>query len=242
MKKVIINIICFSFALLYFTACKKDNMEGPNAKFFGGIKDSINGTLVETELINGSVLEAYEQGYASPVVQTWVVKNTGEFRNNLVFANTYNFKLRNGNFFAYDVNGVNIKPGDNLYDFYVVPYIRISNSKITYDAASNKINATFNVEAGKSQVKLKAIRLYAFSDIYVGESVKFTTSGTSFSQTFTPSKTIDATTYSLSIDLTANASVFPKGRDYFFRVGALAEVPGVGTVRHNYTPNVKISL
>jgi hypothetical protein len=46
----------------------------------------------------------------------------------------------------------------------------------------------------------------------------------------------------LTIDLAANANLFPAGRDYFFRVGALADLAGVGTIRHNYAPIVKITL
>jgi hypothetical protein len=44
------------------------------------------------------------------------------------------------------------------------------------------------------------------------------------------------------MDIAANATLFPAGRDYFFRIGALASVPNVGTIRHNFSPNVKITL
>ncbi|HET8828818.1 MAG TPA: DUF3823 domain-containing protein, partial [Pelobium sp.] len=113
---------------------------------------------------------------------------------------------------------------------------------ITVDNVTKKVSATFNLEAGGPTVKLKSVRLYAFSDIYVGEPTKFNTTGAGFTQTFTPSKVIDSTPITLTIDLTANATLFPTGRDYFFRVGALADVTGVGTVRSNYAPNVKLAL
>ena len=113
---------------------------------------------------------------------------------------------------------------------------------ITHDKTGNKIVASFSLEAGKSRVKVKAIRLYAFTDIYVGENVKFNTTGTGFTQSFNPSKTIDATSYTLSIELAANSNLLKPGRNYYFRVGALADVAGVGTVRHNFVPYVKITL
>jgi hypothetical protein len=243
MKKIVYSIIAVVCLFTLLQSCEKDNFEAPAASFFGAIKDSIGGGLVETELINGSQIEVFEKGgYATPVSQKWLIKNNGEFRNNLVFANTYDINLANGNFFPYRVNDVEIKPGQNQRDFQVVPYIRIKNCVITHDKAANKIVATFSLEAGKSRVKAKAIRLYAFTDIYVGENVKFNTTGTGFTQSFSPSKIIDATTYTLSIDLAANSSLLKPGRNYYFRVGALADVSGVGTVRHNFAPYVKIAL
>jgi hypothetical protein len=119
----------------------------------------------------------------------------------------------------------------------------VKNVSITRNTTTNKIEASFTLEAGKSVVKLSSIQLYAFSDIYVGAQIKFATTGTGFSQTFSPTVTINpATTYTLTIDLAANAALFKSGRDYFFRVGAMAAVTGVGTVRTNYASYVKISL
>lgn len=240
MKKLFYLLYALAFLTMFLPSCKIDNFPGPNASFFGAIKDSVGGGLIETELINGSAIEAFEMGYSTQVSQKWLIKNTGEFRNNLVFANTYDIYLRNENFFPYNVMGLKINQGDNQRDFLVVPYIRIKNCTITLDKSANKVVATFSLEAGKPSVKLKSIRLYAFSDIYVGDNVKFTTSGSTYTQTFSPSKVIDTSTYTLSIDLVANAALFPAGRNYYFRVGAMADVTGVGTIRMNYAPNVKI--
>ena len=242
MKNIIYVILSVVILTIFFPSCKIDNFEGPNATFYGAIKDSLGGGLVETELINGSAIEAYELGFTTQVSQKWLIKNTGEFRNNLVFANKYDIYLRNCNFFPYTVSGITINAGDNEYDFKVVPYIRIKNCAITLDKTTNKVNATFSLEAGKSFVKLKTIRIYAFSDIYVGENVKFSTAGTTYSQTFSTSKVIDSSTYTLSIDLGLNSTMFLTGRNYYFRVGALADVTGVGTIRYNFAPYVKITL
>jgi len=242
MKKILSSFLVFLSLGVLLGSCMKDNMDGPNAQVYGIIKDKVTGKPVETELINGAIIQAFEQGYATPVAQNWVIKNSGEYRNNLVFANKYNFSLPNGNFIPITLNDYEIKPGENRLDFEVDPYIRVNNCNITKNA-SNQIVATFTLEAGVSAARLSAIRLYAFSDIYVGESVKFNTTGTAFQQTFgTPIVINPATTYTLTIDLTANSTLFPAGRDYFFRVGALASISGYGTVRRNYAPYVKISL
>ena len=224
-----------------FSSCEKDNMPGPDARVFGSIKDKATGKLVETELVNGSSIEAYELGFATQQLRRWLIKNNGEYRNNLVFSGRYDFKLQNCNFFPLNVLDYQIKSGDNQLDFEVEPYLRINNTNISYNATSKKVTATFTVEAGRSTVKIKQVRLYAFSDIYVGENVKFVIAGNSLIN-YAPSKTADNNTYTLEIDVAANASLFPTGREYFFRVGALGDVSGVGTVRHNFAPYVKIAL
>ncbi|HET8830131.1 MAG TPA: DUF3823 domain-containing protein, partial [Pelobium sp.] len=112
---------------LSISSCQKDDMPGPDAKVFGIIKDKVTGEPVETDLINGSVIEAFELGYSTPISQIWLIKNNGEYRNNIVFSNDYDFKLQNGNFFPTTVSKVSIKPGDNTLDFEVDPYIRIKN-------------------------------------------------------------------------------------------------------------------
>lgn len=242
MKKTLYALITVTCLVIFLSSCEIDNFEAPDARFFGAIRDSVGNGLVETELINGSVIQAYELGYPTQVVQNWVIKNSGEFRNDLVFAGKYDLYLRNGNFFPYTVKEFEIKSGDNQKDFQVVPYIRIKNVNITRDQGANKITATFTLEAGKPSVKVKAVRLYAFTDIYVGENVKFNTTGTGFSQSFSPSKAIDGSTYTLTIDLAANANFFKVSRNYYFRVGALSDVAGVGTIRHNFAPYVKIAM
>ena len=70
--------------------------------------------------------------------------------------------------------------------------------------------------------------------------MKFNITGTSI-QAFA-NVAVPTTTITLSMDIGANANLFPAGRDYFFRIGALASVPNVGTIRHNFAPHVKITL
>ena len=54
----------------------------------------------------------------------------------------------------------------------VVPFIRIKNLSITHNASNNTIVATFSLEPGSADVRLSRVRLYAWSDMYVGENVK----------------------------------------------------------------------
>lgn len=246
MKKIFYLLFIFASLLILVDSCKIDNFPSPGAQFFGGIKDSTNAALVETDLTNGSTIGAYEQGYPTPVLQPWLIEQSGEFRNNLVFANTYNFTFASCNFFPDTVNNIVIKNGPNEHDFKVVPYIRIKNCSITNDAVNNKIVATFNLEGGKPTVKVASVTLYAWTDMYVGANAKYTIA----TGTGVPSKTLSgaaqtivpATLYTLSIDLAANPTLFKTGRNYYFRVGAIGIQSGVGTIRSNYVPYVKITL
>ncbi len=244
MKRRIINsvllVICVLFALV---SCEIDNYPGPNATFSGGIRDVATGELVETDILNGSIIRAIELGWPSQQIQNWVVKNTGEFQNEWVFAARYNFNFVDCNFYPFTVENFEIKPGVNHHDFEVTPYIRVRDANIVHDQAGNRIVASFRLEGANADVTIRSIRLYAFTDIYVGEQVRFDLSGGGFMQEFAPGTAIDGSTvYTLSIDLSQNTARFQYSRNYYFRIGALAGVPNVGTVRHNYAPLVRIAL
>lgn len=250
MKNSYFLIILLTVLLIGVTSCelfKIDNLPGPDAQVYGSIKDNVGGGLIETDMVNGSVIGAYELGeYASnPELSNWLIKENGTYRNNLVFSNEYKIDFISCNFYPHTINNVEIKPGANEINFNVDPYLRIKNLSITHDSPNNRILATFNIEGGKSTVKLASMELYVFTDMHVGEYIKKTLSaGTGqFKQSFSPAATIDPSTqYTLSIDLVANKSVFPHNRNYYFRVGAKASETGVGTIRSNYAPYVVIPL
>jgi hypothetical protein len=230
-------IPCLLSALL---SCEIDNYNGPDASFSGSIKDVATGELVGTDIQNGSVIRAIELGWETPTAQNWVIKQDGEFRNDMVFAARYDFEFINANFYPFTVKDFEIRKGQNTHDFEVTPYIRVRNANIRKEG--NAIVATFSLEAGKPEVKLSSVRLYAFTDMYVGEHIKFDISGSGAVQTFNPAIDIGGETYTLSINLSDNAAHFGYSRNYYFRIGALASVSGVGTVRHNYAPAVIIPM
>ena len=253
MKKIYFFIFLILSLLLVVTSCKIDNFGEPDAQVFGAMKDSLGGGLVQTDInsTTGSVISVYELGIyaANPVRKTWLIKQNGEYRNNLVFANDYKFDFTSCNFFPQSRTQT-VNPGENEINFTVVPFIRIKNLSITYDAAGKKINASFTLEGGRKSVKVATLKLYAYTDMYVGENVKkVLVNGTGTpSRTLTgTAQTIDpATVYTLSIDVAANPGTDKNGfgvhRDYYFRVGAMASQAGVGTIRYNYAPYVVIAL
>ena len=229
--------------LFLLTSCKLDNYDGPNAKIHGRILDEKTGELVGTDIQNGSQLMVYEQGYAASEThsngQTWVIKNTGEYRNDLVFAAQYEVIFQNGNFYGF-TQMIDIKKGDNEIDFKVTPYLRVKDCSIT--KSGNIVTAKFNLEGGKGNEKVNEIRLFAFSDIWVGNYVKFALEGGTDVQK--PGEVVNPSKeYTLTIDTQKNKSFFKySGKNYYFRVGAKADVPGAGTIRHNYSDLVTIQF
>lgn len=240
MKKVLLAAASILFLL---TSCKLDNYDGPNAKIHGRILDEKTGELVGTDIQNGSQLMVYEQGYAASEThangQTWVIKNTGEYRNNLVFAAQYEVIFQNGNFYGF-TQMIDIKKGDNEIDFKVTPYLRVKDCSIT--KSGNIVTAKFKLEGGKGNEKVNEIRLFAFSDIWVGNYVKFAIEGGT--DVAKPGEVVDPSKeYTLTIDTQKNKSFFKySGKNYYFRVGAKADVPGAGTIRHNYSDLVTIQF
>jgi len=241
----IYKIFCIIASLIIIAGCdmfKIDNYEQPNASLQGGIKDAVTGALVGTDIQNGSQIRAQELGYPDGAL-TWRVKQTGEYQNDMVFAGSYKLEFLDCNFFPFTVDEFVIKKGKNTQDFQVTPYIRIRDESITRQG--NQIVATFKLQAGNpAEVRLSAVRLFAFSDMYVGEMVKYSITGPAY-QTFSPAIIIDeTTTYTLTIDIPSNTNEFFKytNKNYYFRIGALAVVSDVGTVRHNYSPLVVIKF
>lgn len=231
-------------SLLLLGGCdmfKLDNYDSPNASFKGGIRDADTGSLVETDLLDGSEIRVYELGYPEGA-QIWKIKESGEFQNDFVFSGHYRIDFINCNFFPFVIDDLEIKRGENIHDFQVTPYIRIRDVSIT--KSGDEIVAKFKLQTSRpSDVKLRAIQLYAFSDMHVGEPIKYNIEDASSKQTFNPTVNIDENIeYTLRIDILTNATEFFKysGKDYYFRVGALADVSNVGTVRHNYAPYVAI--
>lgn len=236
MKKITLLVSCCLFLL---TSCEIDNYDGPNASVHGSFLDAKTGELVGTD-IQECDLKVVEQGFTNPESQSWKISNTGEYRNNMIFSGTYDIRFENGNCYAFKEENVVLKKGDNTKDFSVTPYIRVKNPSIT--KSGNTVTATFSLEAGKDEVKLSSIQLFAFSDMWVGHSVRFGLNGGTDAKEFDPVIAIDpAAVYTLTIDLTTNASYFKyTGKNYYFRIGALASVPNAGTIRHNYSPLVVI--
>ncbi len=225
--------------LLSATSCKIDNYDGPDAQIKGEILDEKTGELVGMDVQECS-LTVQEQGFENPEDQSWLIKNTGEYENKMIFSGTYDIRIENANCYPVEEKNVVLKKGKNEKNFKVTPFIRIVNPSIT--KSGDIVTATFSLEGGKDEVKLSQIQLFAFSDMWVGHSIRYSLSSGSDSRSFSPAATIDhSVTYTLTIDTKKDKASFSyTNKNYYFRIGALASVSGVGTVRFNYSPLVVI--
>lgn len=247
MKKIKYIFLLSCIVSLIAASCEIDNYEGPNATISGKFLDSETGELVGTDIVDGNAFGVYELGWTTEAKQTWSIMNSGEYANNLVFAATYRLEFTNCNFYPFTINDFVVTEGANTHDFEVTPYLRIVNPSITYNATTQTVDATFNLEAGGNDVTLREIRLFAFTDQWVGNYVKFAITGNDcykkVSDGSISSATVDgATQYQLSIDVAGNPTLFKYTRNYYFRIGALANVPNVGTIRYNYSPLVSLNI
>ena len=248
MKKLAIRyLFLIPIVIFVFASCemfKLDNYEGPNATLKGRILDELTGELVETDLQTGSTLKFKELGWAEGGILSRVIMQNGEYQDKLMFAGTYRLEFSDCNFYPFVIEEFVVKKGGNEQDFTVTPYIRVKNVNIRQEG--NQIVATFNLQAGRPEVRLSDVQIYLSTDMYVGQPyTRFPLSGSDFNQTFSPAiEIVEATQYTLTIDLTnaSNKAYFKYKQNYYFRVGAMASVPGVGTIRRNYAPYTVINF
>ena len=241
--------------LFLLSSCKLDNYAGPDAQIHGKILDEKTGALVGTDIQNGSQLKIYEQGYKAAEThsngRTLVIQNTGEYRNNMMFAAEYEVVFENGNFYGF-TKMIDVNKGDNEIDFTVTPFLRVKDCSIT--KSGNIVTAKFKLEGGKGNEKVSQIQLFAFSDIWVGNYVKFAVEGGTDNASFgytdketgvvVPEEPVNPSKeYTLTIDVSKNKTLFKyTGKNYYFRVGAKASVAGAGDIKHNYSELVKITF
>lgn len=237
-------ILMLSVFFCFFTSCEIDNYEEPNAEVHGYFYDAKDGeTLVGSDIIDGNSIGVYEQGFSSESKQTWYIDNTGEYLNKRVFAAAYRIEFINTNFYPYTGDEMwTVNKGKNERDFLVTPFIRVKDPSITYDSSADKIIAKFKLEAGGDDVTLNQARLFVFTDKWVGNRIN---SGIQGSAVINPrGETIDPNKeYTLVINRSEHTDFFKYSKNYYFRIGARAQGPSkYGTIRHNYSPLVVISI
>lgn len=217
-------------ALILLTACKLDNYPAPDSSFQGVIQDSSTGEPVQSDIVNGTLLHYYENGYTG--LQSGVIRNDGSFRIGQMFAGDYKIIPVQTNFEPVDTLKIRVS-GQTEYTFKVDPYIRISNVNII-SSGSTKVSATFTVETVNKDRGVMKAGLFVHPEPNVGaylcvESRELTIGGMK----------LDApATYTIVFDYSESQFIRP-GRKYWFRVGAISDAP---SARYNYAPAVDLDL
>lgn len=228
-RLIIINLLLLvSFA---FISCEKDNLEGPDASFYGQLIDKKTGEPIAQEIIEGSRLYYIETGWNNPPVQNMAIKSDGSFRNNMMFSGKYLFILNRGNYVPLDTMEIEIKKGNNRQLFELTPYLRVLEPEIVKNGRS--IIATFRLDQ-VSSFKVSRISLFAHSHIDVSNGVNILRRDIMINGSVN-----DTDLFSITIDLDENASILKEGTSYYFRIGAQAQG---NEAKYNYAEPILIKI
>lgn len=229
MKKYFYYIFIINIIITITSSCTLDNYDAPNATLCGSIIDIETNELVEQDIINGTKIVIIESGFEISQEQFLVIKNDGTYRNTMIFANTYTVQPKRGNFAEIDPQDVVIK-GETKLDFMVLPYIRVKDVNIY--KTGTKIKATFYLQQ-TGYDDIQKIGLYVDREQTVGEPKRILAKEMPIGAKVKPDQL-----FTLEIDLT-NSPILKTGETYFFRVGALINVP---EAKFNYAKAIKIQI
>lgn len=214
---------------LTFNSCELDNYDGPDAKIHGEIRDIETGELIQQDISSGSQIIYVEHGFENPEEQRMIFKVNGEYTNNLVFSGIYDFYFNESNFVKPDtIFDYKINPGDNKLDFKVLPYIRIKDVNIRKEG--NEIVATFKITPTVSE-QVREVGLFGYTDFIVGAQYSHDRTIVSVNSSFKGEER--------EFTLRLGDSQFTPGKEYYFRVGAIIDVPNS---KYNYAPSIKITI
>ena len=226
MKKNIIYILLALATIV--SSCELDNYDAPNAKFFGSIIDEEIGGTIPQDLIDGSVVEYVELGYENPPRQQLRFKPDGTFRNNLMFSGKYAVQPVRSNFRFVESDTITIE-GDTEHTFTSLPYIRVKDLELELSADSTKVTATFTLEQTGSEI-VKTLLFVADKNPNVGLIMRTISTGKNVNKVVDPS-----TVYKLTLRI----KKLEKGQQYFFRMGALIDVP---EAKYNWSEAIRLGV
>ena len=207
-----------------------ENQSDYDASIYGSIFDSGTGALVPNELpTNYSSITVYELGWDAEVAQSWNMKPNGTYRNNLIFP-----EITNSIRFYQTItlkNKISLSYRENKIDFTVTPYARIVNPEFSYDAANERIVATFSVEHGDpTRTSRIDTRLCVFPDRFVGQQFNSCKNVPgSAANNVVADGTTRITVYVDTNSPLAENDQFKYTRTHYIRVAAVATGPGVNT-------------
>ena len=226
MKKNIIYILLALATIV--SSCELDNYDAPNARFFGSIIDEETGGIIPQDLIDGSVIEYVELGYENPPRQQLRFKPDGTFRNNLMFSGLYAVQPARANFRLIDSDTISIE-GDTEHIFTSLPYIRVKDVELELSADSTKVVATFTLEQTGDE-KVKTLLMVADKNPNVGIIMRTISTGKNVRKVVDP-----ATVFKMTLRI----KKLEKGEDYFFRIGALIDVP---EAKYNWCDAIRLGV
>ena len=261
MKRILYLIAGIS-AMVAVSSCdmfKYDNFDGPNAQITGNLLDIKTGEKIGVEAgqttafdwstwsnvttTDAGALVVVEQGWAAQADQFWLVRFDGQYTNNIVFAGTYKFSTKKIPCYESENNEFTLAKGKNRMDISLLPFCRIIDPKIKYDAAAKKIVASFYVELGDPSKanQISNVALCANTQVFVGCNYQnlAKNDGGAKAKNVKPGELI---TLEIDTQAPANGDLFKYTQDRYVRLAAMAVGNGEnGQNLYNFSPIYKIS-
>lgn len=249
-----------------------DNYDGPNAQITGRLLDVKTGAKIGVEAAQTSAwdwstwsmktttecgaLVVAEQGFIPPTWQgnpedyelqesdqIWLVRFDGMYTNNIVFAGNYRLSTRLLPCYEPENNLFELKKGKNKMDIGLVPYCRIVDPVISYDAAAKQIVATFYVELGDPSKAntVSNVALCGNTQLFVGCNYQNLSKNDKGAQAKNV-KPGDPVTLVIDMTSPSNGDLFKYTQERYFRIAAMATGNGFnGNNIYNFSPIFKMS-
>lgn len=250
MNKILYAFAAATALLLGLSSCsmfKYDVLDGPNAQINGRLLDVQTGKKIGVETYSGTSAPGYlvvvEQGWDGEQEQNWMVRFDGMYTNNLIFASNYVFSAKRLPCYEPDNTAFTAQPGMNRMDISLLPFCRILDPVIRYDAASKKVVATFNVEITDPTKanQITNVALCGNTQLFVGCNSQnlVTRDDGARKKNMNPGETI---TLEIDTTLPANADLFRYNQDRYFRIAAMASGNGFNANNYyNFSPIYRMS-
>lgn len=231
--KTINKIILMLLGVAVITSCELDNYDYPESSIQGALIDEVTGEAVQSDIYDGARIPLIEihEDFENPQRQYLTIKTDGTFRNDLMFDGLYAVPaIEDGNFHPTDSTSITID-GDTEVELEVLPYIRITDVEMTMDGM--EVIANFKMEQTvPDSISVSFINVFAHLEPTVGKPHRFDDS-----QTFLGAAAVPDSVYTITWDLSRSRSLKAETA-YFFRVGAIIDLPGA---RYNYAPAVRLT-
>ena len=225
MKKIS-SILFIILGIALITSCELDNYDYPDASIHGALIDEETGEMVQSDIYDGAriALVEIDTAFENPQRLYLNIKTDGSYRNDLIFSAQYAVpSIEDGNFHATDSTTVTID-GDTEFNMEVVPYIRITDVVFTMDGMD--LTATFKLEQTvPDTIHIARLGIYAHTEPTVGQPHRLDDE-----DAFLGKAAVPDSTYTIEWDI-SRSSVLDEDVPYFFRVGAVIDLPGA---RYNY--------
>lgn len=216
-----------AFALSLLVSCEESNVETFDAMLYGSVIDSETGERILQEEPGGSCVQIIPADTGVFRTTTSIpFKMEGSYHFTRIHSGNYLVQAPAGNFYPPEPRIMNLT-GETQYDLLVLPYARIKNEKISYDATKAKIRASFYIDSKEKITK---------TVLLCNQSARVSWGLQSISAQERPDQVFELDDEASLVLKTQNLA----NGNYFVRIGVLAE--NAPTNMYNYSPSYPVTV